>query len=212
MSLRAEAKPSTVRYLAKQSFNRTGIATSPKKFGGIFQGPHNDKRENDFFLLVSRLVSYKRVDIAIAACNKLGLPLRIVGSGRELRKLKAMAGPTIEFLGNLTDSMLSRYYDGCSAFIYPSVEDFGVAVLEAQSFGKPVIAFKGGGTLETIVEQKTGEFFYPQTAGALAKVLATFDAAKYNRTDCIKNAERFSEERFKEEFRNMIQKYLQLVK
>lgn len=159
-----------------------------------------------YFLLVSRLVPYKRIDIAIEAFNKLGWPLKIVGSGREFNKLKDNAQSNIDFLQNLTDGQLIRYYEDCTALIFPGEEDLGLAILEAQSFGKPVVAYRGGGALETIVEGKTGVFFSPQTAEVLIKVLQKFDISKFEPNDCVKQAEKFSKERFKKEFRQTIER------
>lgn len=129
------------------------------------------KEQNAYFLIVSRLVPYKRIDIAIEACNELQLPLKIVGVGSEIDKLKSIAGPTIEFVGSLTDKQLIEYYKNSVALLFPGLEDLGLTVIEAQAYGKPVIAYKAGGALETIQEGKTGEFFYPQTASALRKKL-----------------------------------------
>lgn len=161
---------------------------------------------NNYFLIVSRLVPYKRIDIAVEAFNQLGWPLKIIGTGREFEKLKAMASPNIEFLQNLTDEALSSYYQDCTALIFPGEEDFGLAILEGQSFGKPVIAYRGGGALETVIEGKTGEFFAPQSSEALIKVLKDFNDKDYKKEDCIKNAQKFSEERFKREFMMLINK------
>lgn len=163
-----------------------------------------DAKRSSYFLIVSRLVPYKRIDIAIQAFNKLRLPLKIVGVGSQEQSLKSMAGPTIEFLGNLTDSELLSYYKGCRALIFPGYEDFGLTTLEAQSFGKPIIAYGKGGALETVIGGKTGIFFYEQTKEALIKVLKNFKQDSYKKEDCIKNVQRFSEERFKKEFLSVI--------
>lgn len=159
----------------------------------------------DFFLIVSRLVPYKRIDIAIEAFNKLGWQLKIVGAGREIEKLKAMAGSTIEFVQNLTDGQLIRYYQDCTALIFPGEEDFGLSILEAQAFGKPVIAYKAGGALETVVEGKTGLFFYPQTVTALIDTLRKFDKTTFDHKQCIENARNFSKSRFKKEFMKFVE-------
>lgn len=164
---------------------------------------HGNK--NDYFLIVSRLVPYKRIDIAIEACNRLGLPLKIIGSGVEENQLKKLAGKTVEFLGHLTDSEVVDYYSNCRAFLFPGFEDFGLTMAEAQSFGKPVIAYKKGGALEIIVEGKTGLFFTPQTTAALLKTLHQFDKLQVNPDDCIQQSEKFSKDRFKKAFRSLIQ-------
>lgn len=153
-----------------------------------------------YFLIVSRLVPYKKIDIAIKAFNKLKLPLKIIGTGSEMKKLKSIAGPTVEFLGNLTDRELLGYYKGCSALVFTANEDFGLVMLEAQSMGRPVIAFGRGGAIEAVIGGKTGDFFYPQTDSALVKVVRKFKASEYKKEDCVKWAEKFNKERFKKEF------------
>ena len=168
----------------------------------------NSNLENNggYFLVVSRLeyISYKKVEIAIEACNRLKLPLKIVGIGRGEKKLKSIAGQTVEFLGQLTDGELSVYYKNCKALIFPGLEDFGLVMAEAQSFGKPVIAFRGGGALDIIKEGITGEFFNEQTASSLEEVLAKFNGSSYNSKLCKENAERFSFEKFKENFKSFL--------
>lgn len=161
-----------------------------------------------YYLVVSRLVPYKRVDIAINACNTLEVPLVIVGTGSQESYLKSIAGRTIRFVGNLTDEELVGYYKGCSALIFCGNEDFGLTILEAQSSGKPVIAFKGGGSLETIMEGKTGAFFSPKSTDALVGLLRQFKPEAYSAMDCIKQAEKFSKSRFKEEFMGVINMFL----
>lgn len=160
----------------------------------------NVREEGKYFLIVSRLVPYKKIDLAIKACNILQVPLKIAGSGSEEKKLKRIAGPTIEFLGLLTEESLVKYYKGCKALLFPGIEDFGITIVEAQSFGKPVIAFKGGGALETIQENKTGIFFAPQTVDALMKAIQSFEEKKFDPNDSIMNARKFEKARFKEEF------------
>ena len=167
--------------------------------------PQKNKTEKDnYFLVVSRLVKYKHVEIAIDACNQLNLPLKIIGDGFEKNNLKEISGPTIEFLGNLTDSDLIRYYQGCRALIFAQEEDFGITAVEALSCGKPVIAFGYGGAKEIITEGITGEFFYKQNKQALAEKLANFDDNKYLSKNCWQQAQKFSVERFKFEFLNYI--------
>jgi glycosyltransferase involved in cell wall biosynthesis len=107
----------------------------------------------------------------------------------------------------LTDTELLRYYKGSSALVFPANEDFGLAVLEAQMFGKPVIALREGGALETIISGKTGEFFYPQHEEALIKVLQNFDIKKYKVSDCVRQAEKFNKERFKKQFLESINRF-----
>ena len=113
--------------------------------------------------MVGRLLPYKRFDMAIEAFNKLELPLKIIGSGPEMKKLKKMANWNIEFLGEKNNEELKKYYQECQALIFPQEEDFGIVALEAMACGRPVIAYKGGGALESVIGGKTGMFFEEQT-------------------------------------------------
>ena len=129
----------------------------------------------DFYLTASRLIPYKRIDLAIEACNRLKLPLKVVGDGRSRAALERRAGPTIEFLGKVDDATLHRLYARCRAFIFPGEEDFGLTPIEAQASGRPVIAFGRGGSLETIIADQTGVFFSEQSVDSLAEALDHFD-------------------------------------
>ncbi|MEK7166750.1 MAG: glycosyltransferase [Patescibacteria group bacterium] len=158
----------------------------------------------NYFLIVSRLVRYKRIDLAIEACNKLNLQLKIVGDGLDKGRLERLAGLTIEFLGNLTDDDLCAYYQNCRALLFPQEEDFGIAALEALACGKPVIAFKRGGVQEIILEGRNGEFFEPQTAKALITKLEKFAEDKYSATFCRQSIEPYSKKNFKKKWSQMI--------
>ncbi|MBN1263313.1 MAG: glycosyltransferase [Candidatus Pacebacteria bacterium] len=157
-------------------------------------------RKKNYFLVVSRLVPYKRIDLVIEAFNQLDRPLKIAGIGSQMSFLKKMAGPKIEFLGQLTEKALLSYYNSCRAVICPQEEDFGLVPLEAQACGKPVISYQGGGALETVVKNRTGEFFYPQTADALARTVLGFNVGRYCPDDCRRNAQRFSQKLFIRKF------------
>lgn len=162
------------------------------------------KSFRNYFLVVSRLVPYKRIDLAVHACNELQLPLVIVGSGSELEKLKREAGKTIQFVGNLTDQELAEYYENCTALLFPGEEDFGLTILEAQSFGKPVIAYGKGGALETVLDGKTGVFFTPQDKEALKTALQHFELSKFKPDISKKQAEKFTSEVFKRSISKLI--------
>jgi len=140
----------------------------------------------DYFLVLSRLIPYKRIDLAIEACNRLKLPLVIIGGGRDLERLKALAGPTIRFLGRLPDEEVLHYYAHCRAFLFPGDEDFGITPLEAQASGRPVIAYGAGGALASVIDGVTGVFFKEQTVESLAETLAAFDERVFN-PDVIRN-------------------------
>ena len=150
----------------------------------------------DYFLIVSRLMPYKRIDLAIEACNRLQLPLVIIGGGRDEQRLKQLAGPTICFMGRLSDEEVLRYYARCRALILPGEEDFGITPLEAQASGRPVIAFGAGGALASVVDGVTGVFFHAQSVDSLAAALATFDESRFD-TQAIRNhALEFDKPRF----------------
>lgn len=150
----------------------------------------------DYFLVVSRLTPYKRIDLAIKACNQLRLPLVVIGSGRYLASLKRQAGPTVRFLGRLSDAEVLHYLTHCRAFIFPGEEDFGITPLEAQASGRPVIAFGAGGALSSVSEGVTGTFFYERTVESLEKVLASFDERKYDPQTIHNHALEFDTSRF----------------
>jgi glycosyltransferase involved in cell wall biosynthesis len=140
----------------------------------------------DYFLIVCRLIPYKRIDLAIEACNRLHLPLVIIGNGRDEERLKKMAGPTIRFTGRLSDEEVLHYYAHCRAFLFPGEDDFGITPLEAQASGRPVIAYGVGGALASVIDGSTGVFFHEQSVDSLASVLATFDEHSFD-TQVIRN-------------------------
>ncbi|MBI3289906.1 glycosyltransferase [Candidatus Microgenomates bacterium] len=153
-----------------------------------------------YFLLVSRLVSYKKIDLAIEAFNELDIPLLIVGTGSAEESLFNMARPNIHFLGQLTDAELASYYENAQALIFPQEEDFGIVAVEAQKFGCPVIAYHAGGALEIVRLGRTGEFFLSQTPEALISAITNFDRSRYDPKVIKNNAKRFSKEKFKKKF------------
>lgn len=160
----------------------------------------------NYYLIVSRLVPYKRIDIAVKAFNKLGIPLVIIGTGSETSKLKRIARSNISFLGQLTDEEVLRYYQRCLALIFPSHEDLGLVPLEAQACGRPVIAYRNGGALETVLEGVTGEFFPEQEPQSLVDLVRKFDPLKYDCRLCRKQAERFNLDIFKRKFKEFTEK------
>jgi glycosyltransferase involved in cell wall biosynthesis len=164
----------------------------------------SDKDDN-FYLVVSALVPYKRVDIAVEAFNRLGKKLKIVGSGNSVNELKKTAKDNIEFLGWVDDFGLRDYYQKCSALIFPGEEDFGIVPVEAQACGKPVIAFAKGGALETITPE-TGVFFKEQTVDSLVEAVQLFEKTKqrFTKEAARNNALRFSREIFKQKIKEFI--------
>ncbi len=159
----------------------------------------NDRPPEPFFLVLSRLIPYKRIDLAVRACNRVGCRLIVAGDGRDRAALEAIAGPTIEFRGRVSDAEAEDLMARCQAFLFPGLEDFGITPLQAQAAGRPVIAYGAGGALDTVIPGVTGEFFHEPTPEALAELLADFDPARYDPAACRANAERFSVERFRRE-------------
>lgn len=161
----------------------------------------------EYFLIVSRIsrfTSYKRIDLAIKAANKLTIPLKIVGEG-DSTYLRSIAGPSVEFVGNVSDEELYRYYQNCTALLFAGIEDFGLSMVEAQAMGKPVVAFFGGGAAEIIQEGITGEFFREQTVESLVAILKNFHPQRYNKRTCWQNAARFRQELFEKQILSLIQ-------
>jgi glycosyltransferase involved in cell wall biosynthesis len=196
----------TVKKRIKKYYQRDSQIIYPPVDTEKFQISQKRNIKSDFFLVVSRLVPYKKIDLVVKAFNQLNLPLKIIGTGSQMGKLKRMAKTNIQFLGQLTDKELLSYYQTCRALIFPQEEDFGLVPLEAQACGKPVIAFAAGGALETVIEGKTGTFFKPQETKALVKKIKAFKDKDYQAADCRTNAEKFSKIIFKENFKKLVEK------
>lgn len=154
------------------------------------------------YLMVGAFAPNKRVDLAVEAFNRLKLPLLIVGSGQEEARLKRLAGPTVDFLGPLSNDAIADLYARCRAFVFPGVEDFGITPLEAMASGAPVIAYGAGGALETVVDGRTGLFFSPQEPGALAEAVRKVEAgeAAFDPEACRARAREFSRPAFQAAF------------
>ena len=164
-----------------------------------------DAGPGEYFLIVSALNAYKRVDLAVEACNRLGLALKVVGDGEEFDALCEMAGPTVEMVGRVPDDEIAGFYQRCKAFIMPQIEDFGLTPLEANACGRPVVAFRGGGATETMVEGVTCRFFDEQTAESLVGALEGLDPTGFSPEDCRENALRFSIDRFKQQLGDYVE-------
>lgn len=159
----------------------------------------------DYFLIVSRLIPYKRIDLAVQAATQLNLPLKIGGKGRDLDRLKAMAGPSVEFLGYVPDEDLPGLMARCKAFIFPGLEDFGITPVQAQAAGRPVIAYKGGGALDTVIPGKTGEFFTEMTVENLSAVMRDFAAARYETDHIRQHALKFDTQIFNAQISSFVE-------
>lgn len=158
----------------------------------------------NYFLIVGRALPYKKFDIAVKAFNKLKLPLKIIGKGPEIKYLKKIANNNIEFLGHLDDTTVSKYYAQCQAFIMSAEEDFGITPLEAMASGRPVIAYRGGGALETIIDGKTGIFFNQQTPKSLINAIKQFQSTTFDSLAIRQHTEKFHKSIFQHNIKQYI--------
>lgn len=198
----------TVKERIKKYYDRDSEIVYPPVDTNLFKQitVNRKQRTGDYFLVVSRLVPYKRIDIAIKVFNELGWKLKIVGTGVKETRLKELAKDNIELLGELTDQELLRYYQDCAALIVCGEEDFGLVSLEAQACGKPVIAFNKGGTAETVINRKTGLLFDKQTPQSLRETLEKFKTREFFSKVCRENALKYSTNNFKKNFLQEINK------
>ena len=153
----------------------------------------------DHYLVLSELISHKQIDVAVRAFAQLGLPLTVVGDGPALRRLRSLATPNVTFAGRVGDAEAARLMSTCRALVVTATEEFGIAAVEAQAAGRPVIARRSGGVLETIVEGQTGVLWEGGPA-ELAAAVRAFDTTAVDVQACIDNASRFSAEKFRTEF------------
>jgi glycosyltransferase involved in cell wall biosynthesis len=169
---------------------------------------HISEKPEDYFLLLMRLVPWKRADIAIQACSKLGLPLVVAGDGRDYSRLKTIAGPSVRFVGRMDGQDKADLYSNCCAFIIPSIEDFGITPLEAMASGRPVIALGQGGALDTVLPGTTGEFFVSQSVESLVEILRSFDPSNYDSIAIREYAKSFDTLQFRDSMRHISAKAL----
>ena len=173
-------------------------------------------QKEDYYLVISRIVGGKGLDLAVKTAVKLGLKLKIVGSPAgyytEYKKLQKLTGSGVEFLGHVDDNEIARLYAGAKAFLALSTdEDFGMTPVESMLAGTPVIAFRGGGYVESVVEGKTGLFFDEPTVENLSEAIKKFEKMKFGPEDCIAQAKKFSKERFKKEMLQFIEKHVRII-
>lgn len=156
-----------------------------------------NKMKRTGFVIAGRQTPYKKIDLAVAACSKLQLPLTVIGDGPDHEKLRAIAGPTINFTGKLSDDDVALHFASAEAFIFPGLDDFGITPVEAMAAGTPVIAYKGGGALDYVIPNKTGMFFEHQTVEDLVVALKHFDSSKYSDAAIKQQTQIFSREAFR---------------
>ncbi len=204
------------RYVANSEHVQKRIKKFYRKGSDVVYPPVDLKRFKkstkaaDYFLIVSRLSPYKRIDLAVELFNKVGRSLVIIGEGSHLEHLKRIAGPTVELLGNQPDEVVADYMQNARGVIFPGEDDFGIVPVEAMACGKPVVAFGKGGALETVVPGKTGEFFYEPTIesleNAIGRLLANYN--NYKPAAIRKRAEEFTAEKFKRKFKKVVKEVM----
>jgi glycosyltransferase involved in cell wall biosynthesis len=161
---------------------------------------------DDYYLVLSRLVPYKRIDLAVQACTQRKKKLLVIGDGPDMQSLEATAGPTVKFLGRASDEQVEYYAARCRALLFPGEEDFGMAPVEVAAAGRPTIAYRAGGALETIVENVTGVFFDHQTSESLGDAIETFERQQWSPAVLRKHSQTFSVPVFHDRFRSFLKR------
>jgi len=181
----------------KEVYRRDAVVIPPPIDVNRFQP---SAEQDDYFLVLSRLVAYKRIDLAVEACTRLRKRLIVIGDGPDRQRLEQLAGPTVSFLGRQPDEVVEQYVSRCRALLFPGEEDFGMTPLEVNAAGRPVIAFRGGGATETVLEGKTGLFFDQATAVSLAEAIVEFESLSWNQAILRLHSEQFDEQVFARRF------------
>ena len=192
-----------VKHRIQKYYNRDSVVIFPPVDTHRFTLVPNP---GQYFLVVSRLVPYKQIDILVKAANLSGQKLVVIGEGSELPRLRLLAGPTVQFLGQVNDHDLPDYYAHCLAYLQANEEDFGISMCEAQSAGKPVIAYGPGGALDIVLPDKTGILLSENTANAFAQAMTKFDTMSFAPSVCRANAKRFDISIWQQQIKERIQK------
>jgi glycosyltransferase involved in cell wall biosynthesis len=172
-----------------------------------FAGLKGDKRLG--YVVAGRQTPYKKIDLAVKACSRLGYTLVVIGDGPEHAKLMRIAGPYVKFVTDATDEDVARYFNEAQGFIFPNLDDFGITPVEAMAAGTPVIAYKAGGALDYVIPGETGVFFPKQTLDSLMKALRKFNSLNYSSQDIKKHVKNFSRENFQKNLSDYIKTNVQ---
>ena len=191
------------RYVANSKTTRARIARAFGREASVVYPPVQTSRfapgrVDEHFLIVSELMAHKHIETAVRAFTRTGLPLIVVGDGPESVRLRRLAGPSVRFTGRVSDAEVADLMRSCQALVVTAEEEFGIAAVEAQASGRPVIALGRGGVRETVVDGRTGCFYPEDRPQALVDALRAFDAGAYDAAACVTNADRFSVARFRE--------------
>ncbi len=196
----------TVRRRIEKTYQRKSTVIYPPVRTDMFVPAEDGAR--DYYLIVSRFVPYKRIDLAVKAFAERSEPLLVVGEGPQAKSLRAAATPNVEFLGGVDDEELVALYQNCKALIFPGVEDFGLTPVEAQACGRPVVARGKGGATESVIDGKTGVFFAEDSPDALNDAINRLESMQISGEACRENSLKFSEDRFLEEMVALLKPYL----
>ena len=201
------------KYIANSKYTSSQIKKYYKENSNVIYPPVRsnnfkkiDNPTEDFYFSAGRLIPYKKFDLLVETFNKNGLPLKIAGTGPDFEKLKKMAKPNVEILGRVSDEDLKKLYSNCKAFLFPQIEDAGIVPLEAMISGRPVIALNRGGSLDTMIENKTGVFFEEQTTESLNDAIKRFKKLEFDSNFIHEHAKKYDIEIFKERIMSFIEK------
>lgn len=196
-----------VRARIRKFYRRESVCIAPPCDVDAFEV---QSQRDECYLYVGQLVAYKRVDLAIQACNELRKPLVIIGDGEERARLEQIAGPTIRFLGKAPFAVLKEHYSRCRALLFPGEEDFGIVPVEAMASGRPVIAFKRGGALDTVIEGTTGIYFSDQSVKSLIEAMGQFERmeSEFDPAEIVRHAQGFGKQVFLRRMRKQIEVWL----
>lgn len=188
----------------RKYYQRESTVIFPPVYMERFMKHENMRHKRRGFIISGRQTPYKRFDLAVVACTKLGLPLTVIGNGPDNARLRKLAGKTVTFLGRVSDEVLEQEFASAEALIFPGLDDFGITPVEALASGTPVIAFKAGGALDYIKPRVTGEFFEKLKPSSLATVLKDFDGHRYSSAAIRAYAQRFSKENFQKTMHDFV--------
>ena len=197
------ADSTAVQKRIKKHYKRDSVVINPPVRCKLFNISETD---GDYYFVVSRLVSYKRFDLAVQACSQLGKKLIVIGDGPEKEKLEKLANENVTFLGKQPDEVVKKYMAECKALLFPGEEDFGIVPVEAQASGRPVIAYGKGGVLDTVIDGKTGVLFKEQTVESLKEAICKFETMQFDKKTIREHALEFDEAVFQRKIKEYIEK------
>lgn len=196
------ANSTAVKERIKKHYRRDSIVINPPVRCDKFNISNTD---GDYYFIVSRLVSYKRFDLAVRACSELNKKLIVIGDGPERKKLGSLSNENVIFMGKQPDDVVQKYMSECKALLFPGEEDFGIVPVEAMACGRPVIAYKKGGVLDTVIDNKTGILFEEQTVESLKEAILKFETMKFDKKEIRNHALNFDEKEFQKKIKNYIE-------